>query len=99
MLASHCGLWTSTGSDEMSVFQMLSDGNTGQFAAPGTGVPARAGDDSNVADALHSTRTDKDNAATGPERDRALDRRCDRPCDRRPDPGAARRSVVARMPT
>ena len=33
----------STGSDEMSVFQMLSDGNIGHPGAPGTGVPARAG--------------------------------------------------------
>ena len=43
MLASHWALWTSTGSDEMSVFQMLSEGNIGQPGAPGTGVPARAG--------------------------------------------------------
>src|SRR6202035_3191134 len=43
MLASHWGLCTWTGSDEMSVFQMLSDGNIGHAPAPGTGVPARAG--------------------------------------------------------
>ena len=43
MLASHWALWMSTGSDEMSVFQMLSAGNIGHPAAPGTGVPALAG--------------------------------------------------------
>ena len=42
MLASHCGRWTSTGSEEMSVFQMLSDGNIGHPGAPGSGVPAAA---------------------------------------------------------
>ena len=43
MLESHAALWGSTGRPEMSVFQTLSEGNIGQFGAPGTGVPALAG--------------------------------------------------------
>ena len=43
MLASHAALCESTGRLEMSVFQTLSAGYTGQFGAPGTGVPAAAG--------------------------------------------------------
>ena len=39
MLASHWALCTSTGSDEMSVFQMLSDGNIGHPARPGPASP------------------------------------------------------------
>ena len=42
MLASHCAEWALTGRLVMGVFQTLSDGNIGQFGAPGTGVPADA---------------------------------------------------------
>src|SRR5579863_1893197 len=43
MLRSQAALWASTGSREMSVFQMLLAGNIGQFGAPGTVVPPAAG--------------------------------------------------------
>ena len=59
MLASHWALWMSTGSDEMSVFQMLSDGNIGHPAAPGTGVPARAGPASNATVIEKTPATDR----------------------------------------
>jgi len=39
MLRSQAALCAATGSFEMSVFQMLSAGNIGQFGAPGTVVP------------------------------------------------------------
>jgi hypothetical protein len=39
MLRSQAELRGSVGSREMSVFQMLSAGNIGQFGAPGTVVP------------------------------------------------------------
>ena len=38
MLRIQAALWLSTGSLEMSVFQMLSAGNIGQSGAPGTRV-------------------------------------------------------------
>src|SRR5438309_11114568 len=41
MLRSQAALCESAGSLEMSVFQMLFAGNTGQLGAPGTVVPAR----------------------------------------------------------
>ena len=40
MLRSQAALCGSTGSLEMSVFQMLSAGNIGQSGAPGTTVPS-----------------------------------------------------------
>jgi hypothetical protein len=42
MLASHCAECVLTGRLAMLVFQMLSAGNVGQPAAPGSGVPADA---------------------------------------------------------
>jgi hypothetical protein len=39
MLRNQAALCRSTGSLEMSVFQMLSAGNIGQSGAPGTTVP------------------------------------------------------------
>src|SRR5580658_592807 len=59
MLASHWALWTSTGRDAMSVFQMLSAGNIGHPAAPGTGVPARAGPAPNATVAQKIPATDR----------------------------------------
>ena len=84
MLASHWALWTSTGRAEMSVFQMLSAGNMGQFAAPGTGVPASAGVWSS-ATVIAPTRT---RAVASSTTARTRDRR-----DRRPS-----RRLTLRMP-
>jgi hypothetical protein len=82
MLASHCALCASTGSDEISVFHTLSDGNIGHVPAPGTGAPARAGPTLTVAvpNAVAATQRtmapDRATRVRGPERGNHLTRIC-----------------------
>ena len=70
MLASHCGAVTSTGNDEMSVFQTLSTGNIGQLAAPGSGVPAETAAPGSITPSPTAIRVSTSPAVTGVLNDR-----------------------------